>query len=66
MGIWLNYTNIVKRNCTNEKDTQQDLMYWRNNLFASSLIYLLPLWSYFLMFINLIIKSQEQLFGGNQ
>jgi len=43
MGIWLNYKNVVKRNCTNSQDTQQDLMYWRNNLFASTLIFLLPL-----------------------
>lgn len=43
MGVWLTYTNAVKHNCTNENDTPQNLMYWRNNLFASSLIYLLPL-----------------------
>ena len=43
MVTWLKYTNRVKHNCTNPHDTQQDLMYWRNNLFASILIYLLPL-----------------------
>ena len=43
MITWLKYTNRVKHNCTNPQDTQQDLMYWRNNLFASILIYLLPL-----------------------
>ncbi len=43
MVSWLKYTNRIKHNCTNPQDTQQDLMYWRNNLFASTLIYLLPL-----------------------
>jgi len=35
------YTALVKRNCTNTGNNK-DLAYWRDNLFACTLIYLLP------------------------
>ena len=41
MQWWNAYTTLIKRNCTGAANTK-DLPYWRNNLFAGILIYLLP------------------------
>ena len=43
MITWIKYKAAIKRNCTNLIETEQVVMFWRNNLFANTLIYLLPL-----------------------
>ena len=43
MITWINYKTAIQRNCTNLIETEQVVMFWRNNLFANTLIYLLPL-----------------------
>lgn len=43
MITWIKYKTAIQRNCTNLIDTEQMVMFWRNNLFANTLIYLLPL-----------------------
>lgn len=42
MNIWHPYTNIIKANCASKPGAIKDLAYWRNNLFANTIIYLLP------------------------
>ncbi|MEO5945062.1 MAG: ATP-binding protein [Ferruginibacter sp.] len=42
MKIWINYTNRIKRNCCHLDNEVPDLDYWRNRLFAGTIIYLLP------------------------
>ncbi len=42
MKVWDAYIKLVKRNCSTPGDIK-NLAYWRNNLFASTVIYLLPL-----------------------
>jgi len=41
MKYWDKYTKLVKRNCAGSGEVK-DLAYWRNNLFSSTIIYLLP------------------------
>ena len=41
MKYWNIYTTWVKRNCASS-DAVKDLAYWRDNLFAGTLIYLMP------------------------
>ena len=43
MGYWLAYTSLVKENCIGSGKDMNDLLYWRNDLFAGIIIYLLPL-----------------------
>lgn len=43
MSIWRTYTNTIKMNCSATDVQVQDISYWRNNLFANIIIYLLPL-----------------------
>ncbi|MDP3467318.1 MAG: PAS domain S-box protein [Daejeonella sp.] len=43
MNIPGRYISLVKRNCTNPGDKEHDLVFWRNKLFATTIIYLLPL-----------------------
>ena len=43
MIIWNKYMAAIHRNCTNLIETDQVVMFWRNNLFANTIIYLLPL-----------------------
>jgi len=43
MITWIKYKTAIQRNCTNLIETEQVVMFWRNNLFANTLIYLLPL-----------------------
>ena len=43
MITWTKYKTAIQRNCTNLIETEQVVMFWRNNLFANTLIYLLPL-----------------------
>ena len=42
MTTWHSYTNIIKANCASKPGAIKDLAYWRNNLFANTIIYLLP------------------------
>jgi len=42
MRLWRNYTNIIRSNCASPANQTHDLAYWRNDLFASIIIYLLP------------------------
>lgn len=42
MKYWKIYTTCIKRNCANNAGKGNDLAYWRDNLFASAIIYLLP------------------------
>lgn len=39
---WNTYVTWIKRNCTNSGYEVKDLFYWRNNLFASTITYVLP------------------------
>ena len=41
MKYWNTYINLIKANC-NSSNEVKDLAYWRDNLFAGTLIYLLP------------------------
>ncbi|MBA2499640.1 MAG: hypothetical protein H0V30_07935 [Chitinophagaceae bacterium] len=43
MKIWRSYINTIKRNCASPANAIKDLSYWRNNLFAGIIIFLLPL-----------------------
>lgn len=43
MNIIARYLNQVTRNCTNPSDSEEDLIFWRNKLFSTTIIYLLPL-----------------------
>ena len=43
MGLGSRYRAEIKRNCTHSEDSKRDLIFWRNKLFATTLIYLLPL-----------------------
>ena len=43
MITWIKYRTAIQRNCTNLIEPEQVVMYWRNNLFANTIIYLLPL-----------------------
>ena len=42
MNTWHRYTNIIKTNCASKPGAIKDLAYWRNNLFANTIIYMLP------------------------
>lgn len=42
MRWWTNYANLIKRNCETEPLAIRDMRYWRNNLFAGTLIYMFP------------------------
>ncbi len=42
-NIWNNYRAIIIQNCTDEFVATTSLTYWQNQLFASLVIYLLPL-----------------------
>ncbi|MDO8993621.1 MAG: PAS domain S-box protein, partial [Daejeonella sp.] len=43
MNITTRYLHRVKRNCSNSADSEEDLIFWRNKLFSTTIIYLLPL-----------------------
>ncbi len=43
MNIRRSYINTIKRNCASPPNAIKDLGYWRNNLFAGMIIFLLPL-----------------------
>ncbi len=42
MNIRRNYINTIKRNCASPANAIKDLRYWRNNLFAGIIMFLLP------------------------
>ncbi len=42
MNIRKNYIDTIKRNCASPENAIKDLSYWRNNLFAGIIIYMLP------------------------
>ncbi|HEV8083877.1 MAG TPA: histidine kinase dimerization/phospho-acceptor domain-containing protein, partial [Chitinophagaceae bacterium] len=42
MRIWNIYIHHIKRNCASPEVAMPDMVYWRNNLFARTIIYLLP------------------------
>jgi signal transduction histidine kinase len=43
MNIRRSYINTIKRNCASPPNAIKDVSYWRNNLFAGIIIFLLPL-----------------------
>ncbi|MCW2118873.1 hypothetical protein [Flavobacterium sp. 7A] len=43
MKIWRNYKSIVRNNLLLYSNTNKDLQYWRNDMFANTLIYIIPL-----------------------
>ncbi|HEY1060077.1 MAG TPA: PAS domain S-box protein [Daejeonella sp.] len=43
MNITARYINQVIRNCSNSTESEEDLTFWRNKLFSTTIIYLLPL-----------------------
>lgn len=43
MNITARYLNQVIRNCSNSTDSAEDLTFWRNKLFSTTIVYLLPL-----------------------
>ncbi len=61
MKIWNSYTQLIKRNCANKPDAKKNLSYWRNNLFAGIIIYLLPFCFVALIpslyFVTVVIKQ---------
>ncbi|MEO6611082.1 MAG: ATP-binding protein [Chitinophagaceae bacterium] len=42
MRIWNNYIKSIELNCASPVTATRGIDYWRNNLFASTIIYLLP------------------------
>jgi len=42
-SYWNSYKNRIYRNCTDPNSLNRSLEYWRNDLFAITLIYLMPL-----------------------
>jgi signal transduction histidine kinase len=42
MKYWNRYTSLIYRNCSSAASALKDLSYWRNKLFASTIIFLLP------------------------
>jgi signal transduction histidine kinase len=42
MKFWGKYTLLINLNCTRSGNNLKDLPYWRDKLFASAIIYLLP------------------------
>jgi signal transduction histidine kinase len=43
ISFWNFYRDIVYKNCATEPDKNDALNYWRNNLFAATILYLIPL-----------------------
>jgi len=43
ISFWNFYRDIVYRNCATEPDKHDALNYWRNQLFAATILYLIPL-----------------------
>ncbi|TVQ05956.1 MAG: hypothetical protein EA359_01930 [Balneolaceae bacterium] len=41
--IWGNYSETVFRNCTRPDTDEDTIAYWKNNLFATAVLYLIPL-----------------------
>lgn len=42
-SVWKSYRNTIYKNCTTARTATGALEFWRNNLFATTLLYLLPL-----------------------
>lgn len=42
-NIWNSYSNLIVTNCTNRAIDRTSLDYWRNELFATTIIYIIPL-----------------------
>lgn len=40
--LWIQYTGLIKQNCETVPSAIRDMHYWRNNLFAGTLIYVFP------------------------
>lgn len=62
MHIWEKYKALVYRNCTSSLEEQNGLPYWRNELFANILIYLLPL-GVLALIPGIIMSVQGKLLG---
>lgn len=43
ISFWNFYRDIVYKNCATEPEKNDALNYWRNNLFAATILYLIPL-----------------------
>lgn len=43
MKIWNNYTSIVRQNILVSSQENKDLKYWRDDMFANTIIYIIPL-----------------------
>lgn len=43
IGLWNKYRSVVEQNCLRSTDELSGLPYWRNKLFATIMIYLVPL-----------------------
>lgn len=43
MKIWNNYTSIIRHNILVSSEENKDLKYWRDDMFANTLIYTIPL-----------------------
>ena len=73
MKYWRIYTKWINHNCAGSTSTRKDLAYWRNNLFAFTIIYLLPFcliallpglyWSFFVKMYVLAIVDIFTLSG---
>jgi signal transduction histidine kinase len=42
MKFWQKYVSLIYRNCASTGNDLKDLSYWRDKLFASTIVYLLP------------------------
>jgi signal transduction histidine kinase len=43
MNLWNRYTSLVRGNFNVDNEQSNDIMYWRNLLFANTVIYIIPL-----------------------
>jgi len=41
--VWRRYTGLIKQNCDPKPSAIRNMQYWRDNLFAGTLIYVFPL-----------------------
>ena len=59
-SLWKWYKQKVYENCTGRSDTENRLEYWRNQLFAATVLYLIPL-SFIVLIPGIYMAFVEQL-----